>query len=443
MIKKVQETGHFLLLLARDFPRRNLLLAALAGALIVTVYLSPGDNKIQPILIAEPITIALDSAPTVKEENHLQLIWQEHLVGSGDNLSTLSQRAKFSAKDVYKISSSPNGKSLRNLYPGEKLRFGANDTGQLIELHYVKTPLESQVFIRQEDSFVAETRVREPEIILSYGEGVIEDSLYLSGKQSNLPDKLIMEMADIFGWDIDFVFDIRPGDSFALLFEDRFIEGVKLSTGNIVAASFTNRNKRYQAVRYTNKKGQSNYYTPEGLSMRKTFLRTPLDIFRISDGFNLRRKHPIHKKIKAHRGVDYAAPRGTPVYAAGGGKVTEAGYSKYNGNYVFIQHGQTYITKYLHLDKKKVRKGQTVKQRQIIGTVGSTGYSTGSHLHYEFLINGVHRNPRTVTLPQARPIPKTDRLEFDLAVSPVLAQLAEYKAARQLATIQNNTTSAN
>ncbi len=443
MIKKVQETSHFLLLLARDFPRRSLLLAALAGALIVSVYLSPGDNKIQPIMIVEPITLALDSAPTVKEENHLQLTWQEHLVGRGDNLSTLSQRAEFSAKDVYKISSSPNGKSLRNLYPGEKLRFGANDTGQLIELHYVKTPLESQVFIHQEDSFVAETRVREPEIILSYREGVIEDSLYLSGKQSNLPDKLIMEMADIFGWDIDFVFDIRPGDSFALLFEDRFIEGEKLSTGNIVAASFTNRNKRYQAVRYTNKKGQSNYYTPEGLSMRKTFLRTPLDIFRISSGFNMRRKHPIHKMVKAHRGVDYAAPRGTPVYAAGDGKVTETGYSKANGNYIFIQHGQTYVTKYLHLNNKKVRKGASVRQKQLIGTVGSTGYATGPHLHYEFLVNGVHRNPRTVTLPQARPIPKKDRLEFDLAVSPVLAELAEYKAARQLATIQNNTTSAN
>lgn len=439
----MQETSHFLLLLARDFPRRSLLLAALAGALIVSVYLSPGDNKIQPIMIVEPITLALDSAPTVKEENHLQLTWQEHLVGRGDNLSTLSQRAEFSAKDVYKVSSSPNGKSLRNLYPGEKLRFGANDTGQLIELHYVKTPLESQVFIHQEDSFVAETRVREPEIILSYREGVIEDSLYLSGKQSNLPDKLIMEMADIFGWDIDFVFDIRPGDSFALLFEDRFIEGEKLSTGNIVAASFTNRNKRYQAVRYTNKKGQSNYYTPEGLSMRKTFLRTPLDIFRISSGFNMRRKHPIHKMVKAHRGVDYAAPRGTPVYAAGDGKVTETGYSKANGNYIFIQHGQTYVTKYLHLNNKKVRKGASVRQKQLIGTVGSTGYATGPHLHYEFLVNGVHRNPRTVTLPQARPIPKKDRLEFDLAVSPVLAELAEYKAARQLATIQNNTTSAN
>lgn len=443
MIKKVQEIGHFLLLLARKFPRRDLLLGTLAVTLIVTVYLSPADNKTQPVLIAEPITISLESAPKLKEYDHQQLAWQEHLVGRGDNLSTLFQRAKFSAKDVYEVSSSPKGKSLRNLYPGETLRFGASDVGQLRELHYIKNPLESQVFTREKGSFVAEERVREPEVILSYREGVIEDSLYLSGKQSNLPDKLIMEMANIFGWDIDFVFDIRPGDSFALLFEDRFIDGEKLSTGNIVAASFTNRNKNYQAVRYTNKKGQSNYYTAEGLSMRKTFLRTPLDIFRISDGFNLRRKHPIHKKIKAHRGVDYAAPRGTPVYAAGGGKVTEAGYSKYNGNYVFIQHGQTYITKYLHLDKKKVRKGQAVKQRQLIGTVGSTGYSTGSHLHYEFLVNGVHRNPRTVTLPQARPIPKADRLEFNRVVTPVLAQLAEYKATSQLAIIQSNTISAN
>ena len=172
--------------------------------------------------------VCRDSLQRWSAGNDLQLMWQEHLVGRGDNLSTLSQRAKFSAKDVYEISSSPNGKSLRNLYPGEKLRFGVNDNGQLIELHYVKTPLESQVFIRQEDSFVAEKRVREPEIILSYREGVIEDSLYLSGKQSNLPDKLIMEMANIFGWDIDFVFDIRPGDSFALLFEDRFIDGEKL-----------------------------------------------------------------------------------------------------------------------------------------------------------------------------------------------------------------------
>lgn len=442
-MRKVQEIGHFLLLLAREFPHRDLLLGSLIIALLVTFYLSQADDNTPPVLIAEPITISLESAPKLKEYDHHQLTWQEHLVGRGDNLSTLFQRAKFSAKDVYEVSSSPKGKSLRNLYPGEKLRFGASDVGQLRELHYIKNPLESQVFTREKGSFVAEERVREPEVILSYREGVIKDSLYLSGKQSNLPDKLIMEMANIFGWDIDFVFDIRPGDSFALLFEDRFIDGEKLSTGNIVAASFTNRNKNYQAVRYTNKKGQSNYYTAEGLSMRKTFLRTPLDIFRISSGFNMRRKHPIHKMIKAHRGVDYAAPRGTPVYAAGDGKVTETGYSKANGNYIFIQHGQTYVTKYLHLNNKKVRKGASVRQKQPIGTVGSTGYATGPHLHYEFLVNGVHRNPRTVTLPQAQPIPKADRLEFNRVVAPMLAQLAEYKATSQLARIQSNTISAN
>lgn len=435
-MRRVPEIGHFLLSLQRDFPRRDLLLGSLIAALVVAVYLSPSDNNTMPALITEPITISLESQPELREEDHQQLAWQEHLVGRGDNLSTLFQRAKFSAKDVYEISSSPKGKSLRKLYPGETLRFGASDVGQLRELHYIKNPLESQVFFRDEGSFVAEERVREPEVILSYREGVIEDSLYLSGKQANLPDKLIMEMANIFGWDIDFVFDIRPGDSFALLFEDRFIDGEKLSTGNIVAASFTNRNKNYQAARYTNKKGESNYYTAEGLSMRKTFLRTPLDIFRISDGFNMRRKHPIHKMIRAHRGVDYAAPRGTPVYAAGDGKVIETGYSKANGNYIFIQHGQTYVTKYLHLNDKKVRKGASVRQKQLIGTVGSTGYATGPHLHYEFLVNGVHRNPRTVALPQAQPIPKTDRLEFNRVVTPVLVQLAEYKMASQLAIIQ-------
>jgi murein DD-endopeptidase MepM/ murein hydrolase activator NlpD len=252
-----------------------------------------------------------------------------------------------------------------------------------------------------------------------------------------------MELANIFGWDVDFVFDIRQGDSFSLLFEDRYLEGEKLSPGNIVAASFTNRGKTYEAVRYTNSKGLSNYYTPQGLSMRKDFLRTPLDIFRISSGFNLRRKHPIHKKIKAHRGVDYAAPRGTPVYAAGDGKVIASGYSKANGNYVFVQHGQTYTTKYLHLNRRKVRKGQTVRQRQLVGTVGSTGYATGPHLHYEFLVNGVHRNPRTVKLPQARPIAKGEKSSFEQATAPVLAKLAEHQQTIQLALMHNSDSSAN
>jgi len=422
----LQKFSGFLLSIFREFPRRHLIVsAALAGCLLaLTAY--PGKYTEVKRQIAEPIAIVIEEpAPEAEEPSYLGLDWKEQRVASGDNLSTLFQRAKLSPLDVYKVSSSKSGRALRNLYPGETFRFGVNNDGILAELQYIKSPLESHIFTYKNGSYIAEKQLRQPEVLVSYREGVIKDSLYMAGKEANLPDKLIMELANIFGWDIDFVFDIRRGDSFSLTYEDRYLEGEKLGTGNIIAASFTNRGKTYQAVRYTNSKGRSNYYTPEGRSMRKAFLRTPLDIFRISSGFNLRRKHPIHKKIKAHRGVDYAAPRGTPVYAAGDGKVIATGYSKPNGNYVFVQHGQTYTTKYLHLNRKKVRKGQTVRQRQLIGTVGSTGYATGPHLHYEFLVNGVHRNPRTVKLPQSQPIAKAEKAAFLKATKSSLAQLAD------------------
>ena len=440
----LQKFSGFLLSIFREFPRRHLIVsAALAGCLLaLTAY--PGKYTEVKRQIAEPIAIVIEEpAPEAEEPSYLELDWKEQRVASGDNLSTLFQRAKLSPLDVYKVSSSKSGRALRNLYPGETFRFGVNNDGILAELQYIKSPLESHIFTYKNGSYIAEKQLRQPEVLVSYREGFIKDSLYMAGKKANLPDKLIMELANIFGWDIDFVFDIRRGDSFSLTYEDRYLEGEKLGTGNIIAASFTNRGKTYQAVRYTNSKGRSNYYTPEGRSMRKAFLRTPLDIFRISSGFNLRRKHPIHKKIKAHRGVDYAAPRGTPVYAAGDGKVIATGYSKPNGNYVFVQHGQTYTTKYLHLNRKKVRKGQTVRQRQLIGTVGSTGYATGPHLHYEFLVNGVHRNPRTVKLPQSQPIAKAEKAAFLKATKSSLAQLAEYQRPTQLASAQRNNSSAN
>ena len=420
-----------------------MLIAMTLSCLILLGFSFPNEETVTATLASEPIAISIESKPVQIDDQNTKLQWRTEKVGNGDNLSTLYQRANLSAVDVYQISSSPKGKSLSNLYPGESLRFGTDESNELREVHYAKSLLETHVFTRQGTRYTAEKRLREPEILLAYREGVIQDSLYLSGKRANLPDKLIMEMANIFGWDIDFVFDIRPGDSFSLLYEERFIDGEKLSVGKIIAGSFTNRKKTLNAVRYTDSTGTSDYFTPEGLSMRKTFLRTPLDIFRISSGFNLRRKHPIHKKIMAHRGVDYAAPRGTPVYAAGAGKVIEAGYSKANGNYVFLQHGQTYVTKYLHLNKKKVRKGQTVKQKQLIGTVGSTGYSTGPHLHYEFLVNGVHRNPRTVKLPQAKPIVTSEKIAFQAAITPILVELAQYQQRTQLALKESVPSNAN
>ncbi|MFB0996315.1 MAG: peptidoglycan DD-metalloendopeptidase family protein [Porticoccaceae bacterium] len=443
MIEKARKVAHFFLMFARDFPRRNMLIAMTLSCLILLGFSFPNEETVTATLASEPIAISIESKPVQIDDQNTKLQWRTEKVGNGDNLSTLYQRANLSAVDVYQISSSPKGKSLSNLYPGESLRFGTDESNELREVHYAKSLLETHVFTRQGTRYTAEKRLREPEILLAYREGVIQDSLYLSGKRANLPDKLIMEMANIFGWDIDFVFDIRPGDSFSLLYEERFIDGEKLSVGKIIAGSFTNRKKTLNAVRYTDSTGTSDYFTPEGLSMRKTFLRTPLDIFRISSGFNLRRKHPIHKKIMAHRGVDYAAPRGTPVYAAGAGKVIEAGYSKANGNYVFLQHGQTYVTKYLHLNKKKVRKGQAVKQKQLIGTVGSTGYSTGPHLHYEFLVNGVHRNPRTVKLPQAKPIVTSEKIAFQAAITPILVELAQYQQRTQLALKESVPSNAN
>jgi murein DD-endopeptidase MepM/ murein hydrolase activator NlpD len=374
-----------------------------------------------------------DNEALLEQTSNVFITWKEQTVTSGDNLSTLFYRAGLSDLDVYRISQAKQGKSLRNLFPGEILRFGLDSSGKLVEMRYEKTPLEAYIFSATQDRYQSRHLIREPEVLKSYREGTIKESLYLAGMTAKLPDKTVMELANIFGWDIDFVFDIRKGDSFAVLFEERYIDGQRLGTGNILAASFTNRGKTYKAVRYKNGQGQSSYYTPEGLSMRKAFLRTPLDIFRISSGFNLRRKHPIHKNIKAHRGVDYAAPTGTPVYASGDGRVIEAGYTKANGNFVFIQHGQTYITKYIHLHRKKVRSGQSVKQRQIIGTVGATGYATGPHLHYEFLVNGVHRNPRTVSLPKANPIPDTERPRFTKMATALLEQLDQNQQATQLA----------
>ncbi len=443
MTKKINQIATCIVQVFEEIPKRSLFLALGLVTIILTLLFFPNKSEDhQSKLLAEKIVVPIAFRLSESTDPIESLSWHSEKVRNGDNLSMIFQRANLDAKNVYKLTSSPDGDTLKNLYPGETLRFAVNTEGVLKQVHRIKSKLETHVFSLSEKKYAMEIRLRKPEIITGYREGVIQDSLYLAGKKANLPDKLIMELANIFGWDIDFVFDIRPGDSFSVLFEDRFIDGEKLLEGNIIAASFTNRKKTYRAVRYTNKSGQSSYFTPEGLSMRKAFLRTPLDIFRISSGFNLRRKHPIHKKIKAHRGVDYAAPKGTPVYAAGAGKVVDSGYNKYNGNFVFIQHGQTYTTKYLHLENREVRKGQSVKQRQLIGSVGSTGYSTGNHLHYEFLVNGVHRNPRTVELPQAKPISEDEKTNFKQATKPMLAQLAEYQTKTQLASMQIDHTNA-
>ncbi|MDE0841741.1 MAG: peptidoglycan DD-metalloendopeptidase family protein [Porticoccaceae bacterium] len=425
----------------RAFPQRHLIASVLVAGAVVVMLVLPGGKEIEKRQVIESVELefrrvdsaAPAAAPDVVVQSQPTLRWRSAKVKDGDNLSTMFVRAGVSAGEIYNLTASPGGDLLGNLYPGDQFRIGIDATDKVIQLEYIKSPLIRYIFAYEDGNYRTEKRTRKADVLLGFRQGIIRDSLYNSGKRAQLPDSIIMEMANIFGWDIDFVFDIREGDQFSLLFEERYLDGVQLGAGDIIAASFTNRGKTFRAVRYQNSDGSTQYYSPDGLSMRKTFLRTPLDIFRISSGFNLKRKHPIHKKIKAHRGVDYAAPRGTPVYAVGKGKVVKAGFHHANGNYIFIQHGQTYTTKYLHLHKKKVKVGQTVSQKMMIGTVGSTGYSTGPHLHYEFLVNGVHKNPRTVKLPQADPIPVNESERFERTTKPLLVKLAIYEQASQQA----------
>jgi murein DD-endopeptidase MepM/ murein hydrolase activator NlpD len=328
------------------------------------------------------------------------------------------------------LQSGGKAENLTRIYPGHKLRFGFDQQNGLVALEYIPSKTEQLIFIRKDDlQYTVDHVFKQPEIKLRYRSAILEDSLFMAGQKAGIDQGLIMQMANIFSGVVDFVYDPRKGDSFDILYEEEFLEGEKIGNGSILTASYSNEDETYTAYRYEFADGRSGYFNEDGVSMRKPFLRTPVDFARISSGFNLRRKHPIHKKIKAHRGIDYAAPRGTPVFAVGDARVQRAGFSRANGNYVFLQHGPTYVTKYLHLDKRYVKTGQKVKQRTVIGTVGSTGYSTGPHLHYEFLVNGVHRNPRTIfkKLPSAEPVPEDEKQRFKDQVTYLKLQYDNHK----------------
>lgn len=351
----------------------------------------------------------------------------ELTVKSGDTLSALFQRAGFSDRDMYElVNSGSDAKKLAKLFPGRTLTFRINDEGKLKSLTHRVDPLTSEVFTATEAGGYEYTRIeKKPDIKVAVRSGVIHSSLYKAGLDAGLDEDLIMSMAGIFGWDIDFALDIRKGDSFQILYEEKFLDGQRLGAGAILAAEFTNQNTTFQAVRYVDRNGESKYYSPTGKAMRKAFLRAPLDFRRISSNFNPRRLHPITKTVRPHRGTDYAADRGTPVWAAGDGKVIASGYTEANGNYVVIQHGAEVQTKYLHLHRRAVKSGGRVKQGQVIGAVGSTGYSTAPHLHYEFLLNGVHRDPRTILqkLPKAQSIADSEMQRFYAQTQPLMAQL--------------------
>jgi len=319
------------------------------------------------------------------------------------------------------------------------LELALNSEGGLDRLRLVKSKLESVVFIHNGESYDLETVERTPEIRTHFVSGDIQNSLYTGAQRAGLSDSKIMELAQIFGWDIDFALDIRKGDQFRVLYEEKYLDGKKIGEGNILAAEFTNNGDTFAAVRYTDSNGDTNYYTPDGRSMRKAFLRSPVDFRRISSGFKPERYHPVLGIKRPHRGTDYAAKTGTPIKASGDGKVIWRGTKGGYGKTIIVQHGGNITTLYAHMSKynAKVTSGSRVKQGQTIGYVGMTGTATGPHLHYEFRVNGVHKNPMTVKLPDAQPIDKKELAKFKADTSQLIAEL-QMKAVEQLAESSSN-----
>ena len=334
--------------------------------------------------------------------------WESVIIKSGDTLASIFSKKGISSTTTHKIATlNEQTRKLRYIQPGDEIQLLLNDQREIRQMKYIADITRTLLIQRNEDqSYSSKIINYQLDAYPVYREGNIDSSLFEAAANADIPEDVIMDLVAIFGWDIDFSLDIRKGDSFGIVYEELYKDDVKIRNGRILSAKFVNDGKTYQAVYYTDPGGNSDYYAPDGRSMRKAFLRSPVKFSRISSRFSNKRWHPVLSKWRSHKGVDYAAARGTPVRASGDGKITFAGTKGGYGRLVVISHGGRYTTAYGHLHRyaNGARQGKKVKQGQIIGYVGSTGLATGPHLHYEFRVNGVHRNPLTVKLPEARPV---------------------------------------
>lgn len=382
----------------------------------------PAIETTAPPDVVEPATPAYETlALTIKK---------------GDTLDRLFRRNNLNLGHLAAISKLEEARQrFRRLKPGDKFEI-RHESGDLVSMYSVLDLTSALSIARGDDGFTAEIIERPIEKRIRKAYGVIDTSLFEAGSAAGLSDRTVMNIAGIFAWDVDFVFDIRVGDNFYVMFEEIWQDGDYVTDGEIIAAEFNNDGRSHRAIRFIDESGRSDYFTPEGLSVRKAFMRAPVDFTRISSNFNPNRRHPILNTIRAHRGVDYAAPRGTPIKASGDGKVIFRGTKSGYGKTVILQHGGNITTLYAHMSNfaKNAGLGKRVVQGQTIGFVGATGLATANHLHYEYRLNGVHRNPRTVPLPKADPIDERYRASFLANTASIIEELEQFKRT-QLASV--------
>jgi murein DD-endopeptidase MepM/ murein hydrolase activator NlpD len=461
LIELIKQFARKQYLVVSHYPRDHIYVAgALCGLIFVLLVLplggdADGDNgrteivldinlspePAQPVVTEQeqPNALALSDfviTPRAKSQIEVQPIvenvtlWRNIEVKSGDNLSAIFSKVGLSDQDLFRVlNSSDEAKVLNQVYPGYQLDFLIPPEGELEQLRLLKSPLEGFLFTLNNNNYDVESILNFPQLRPTFKVGTIADSLFMAGQREQIPAVTIMEMANIFGGVIDFILDPRAGDDFSILYDEKYLDGDFIGHGDILATQYTNQGKTFTAVRYINEEGEAGYYNAEGESMRKAFLRSPLDVFRISSNFNPSRRHPILNTIRAHKGTDYAAPRGTPIRATSDGQVTRASRNGSFGNLVIVKHAGGFETKYAHLSKyaNGVKKGKRVRQGDIIGYVGTTGSATGPHLHYEFLMGGVHQNPRTIIdkLPKAESIDPAEMDSFRTQTTDLLKRFSE------------------
>ena len=388
---------------------------------IFLIYIDLENNK--PLPIEEmKFSEDLSEIPSSVENKRI------HEVSKGESLSVIFEDKNVPLNTAYKIFNFDENDLLSSIMPGDKMQFSYIGD-ELISIEIIKDEINS-ILIKTKDEISIKKIEKKSQIIKSINKGVITNSFFKNASQIGIPDSIIMDFAYIFGWDVDFVFDVRKGDAFSVIYETDYSEGEKISSGDIIFAEFINKNNRYIAQRFFDDVQGKQYFNENGDNVKKAFLRAPLDFAYISSHFNPNRMHPILHKIKAHNGVDYAAKRNTPIMASGDGVISFVGRQSGYGRTIEIKHGGNIKTLYAHLEKfnKSLKVGSKVKQGNIIGYVGDSGQATGTHLHFEFWQGQVRTDPIKVELPSAKPINKNQFPEFKSLLNDNLDMLSKYSS---------------
>ena len=415
------------------YPRKHIYLLTIGVALLLSIAFFSSmelDSNSSKESLYNKISIE-DLGSNVNKDILIPKIieFKKAEIKRNDSLFSILRRLGVTEKNIIALVNSDIDNLLAQIKVGKILEVEIDESNEVLSLNYIKDFKSGVSAQRINETY----KIKEYELLteksLVFKKVEINNSLYVDGLKKDLPDSVIMDLVYIFGWDIDFIHDIRPGDSYSLIYEEVFVNGEKKLDGDILIAEFLNQNTKHIAIRYKLKNGTSEYFSPEGINVKKAFLRSPVKFSYISSKYNLKRKHPILHTIRSHNGVDYAAKRGSPVRATGDGTVFFAGVKNGCGNEIEIKHSEDYSTRYCHLQKfsTRIKRGKKVAQGQTIGYVGSSGLATGPHLHYEFHVNGKHTDPLRVKFPNAEPINAGDKKEYIEHANNMLSSLKNFQ----------------